>query len=258
MVSTSTVNKESFKNRLGKYNGSTNKNLNLVFNIEASLPLCITIDDRIDELTFSTDKVTVAAGPTNKITDPEYENINGKERYIFMGALKSPMTKNVVFLYYDNLYNDIIVTPDLSFLDLSSANSLFSDIRCYRIGSGHQLPNENLNKNLIADEIDAFKLPEPKTGLTLTTHLVSLPGYGLYTDHYGGGFEEQINNGINLIHDNRKLGLLVKLGPMTNVFNKTSSLPLYLLYQYGVLDYGIKYINNVNPETKNLWLTIKF
>lgn len=258
MISTIVTNQENFNSRLAKYSGTNNKNISLVLGITASLPICITQDNKITDLTFRTDKVTIAAGVTNKITDSAYEDKYGKERYIFMGALKSPITKNILYMYYDNLYQDIILAPDLSFLDLSSPNKIFPDIRCYRIGTGHELPNNSMNTFLNVSVENAFKLPEPKTGLTLESNLVSLPGYGLYTDHYGGGFEEMINQSINLIHDNRMLGILVNLGPVTNIFNTKTSIPLYLLYQYGALDYGIKYLNNMDPGTNNLWLTIKF
>lgn len=253
------TNVETFTNRLATFNGTSNKKLELILTAETTLPICITLDDKINPLTFKTEPAPSLPAAITKLENEEFKQKEGKERYVYMGAVKSPITYNILMLYYDRKWKDIILVPDLSFLDISSPNKLFDDIRCYRIGSGIDLPNSNANNHLPSHEVNRYQLAEGKTGLAAETKLVSLPGYGLFTDHYGGGFEEMINNSINLIHDNRKLGILIKLGTAAQVFtNPNVPIPTYLFFQYGVLDYGLKYLNVMKTENKTLWVTIKF
>lgn len=250
-----------FVTRGAIYNGTDGKKkIRVRLTIEAAIPICITQDDKISELTLSTDNVTVTSDNTTKLVDPVYEaNNENKERYIFMGALKSPLTKNVIYMYYDNMYNDIIITPDLSFLDLASPNSNFYDVRCYNLGIGEELLSNNKEGTLPPSLSKHYNLPEPNTKLALDTHLVTLPSYGFFTTDNGqGGFEETISSKFILRHNNRRVGTLVNLGPITKIFKTSDRLPLYLLYQYGIVDYGLKYISVVDPDKKNLWLPINF
>lgn len=253
------IDKDTFLNRIAVYNGMNgNKKLNIVLTVEAIAPICITLDDRIDELAFKSATSNVPESNATKLEDTEYKTQEKIDRYIYMGSLKSPMSLNVLFMYYDKKYKDILFVPDLRFLELSTPNKTFGDIRCYRIGSGAELSKPTPNSTITLDESRAYSLPEPKTGLSPETKLVGMPGYGIYHDRYGGGFEELVDNKINLLHDNRKLGTVVKLGRANEIFNNPNSLPIYLLYQYGVLDYGLKYLNVMNTENKVLYLLMRF
>lgn len=229
-----------------------NNNQQLTINIEATLPMLITIDKFITNATL---KTNTALSDTFTLTDPSIT-----DRYIFMNAIQSPLTNNVVYFFYDKEYQDIIITPNLEFtkLGLSTAGFTYS---AFRLGSGEKLGNYNINSVITNSKVDARKkLPLVKSKVPLKAHLITLTGVGresLY-GYEDGNFEEMVNDSINILHKFRKSAVIVELGTANDIFTILEDIPLYLLFQQSIKQYGIDYIGNINPNTNKIYVLLPF
>lgn len=244
---------DSFKLRVAKL-----KDITLNISVENTIPILITKDNKITDYIFKTSTETTKGSTDNTIADAEYKTETTKDRFIFFTALKSPLTNNVVYVYYDRKYQDIIMLPPIDYYNLGLPTMTYN-IRASRLGGGEELPNYFWHQDVPISDNSRYFLPETKANVASKTHLISLPGMATVSNNnHDDGYEEMINDSINLRHNTRRLGILVEIGLPRDVFVTPSSIPLYLLHQYSAMEYGIQYISNINQSANKLYFRLRF
>lgn len=229
----------------------------LVISVGNSLPMMITIPNLIKEVTLATQASPAITDEDFDISDPEYLADKGEERYVLVTVAQSPLTNNRAVFYYDKLFSDIIVLPNVAFLDLFDGNFTYK-LGAYHIGVGHNLTNSYPHQTLGLTQANTYKLPEANSKITNESYLVRLPGYIPENLLRNNAIEEMITDKLNLIRNNIQPGVLVKLGTADTIFKNVTALPLYLLAQTKLTEYSLTYINNVTPTTQEIYVSLVF
>jgi len=170
-------------------------------------------------------------------------------RYTYITTTKSVVSKNVVRLYHDALFNDIIVVPNLDNFGGSLATDPSAGMRyeltCRRIAGGDTLANEIYGGGISNN--NTFKIPKPITAVPSTHMALRLntisPNYGNRNGFYDIG---TTGNSFNL-SDARQLPTgILNLGTTTSLFGADVPLPLYQVYMSDMENYKLKNVN-VHP-----------
>lgn len=229
-------------------------NIQLLIRVENTLPLFMCVEERVNEYKFRDKTIKVTQGTTNKLVDSGFTG----DRFILISGIQSPVTNNVAYMYYDKKYKDILIIPNVEFLQLGLSGMSY-EVRASRLGSGCDLPSKWWHQDVPNAEQHSYQLPEVKSGLSLKTLLVSFPGTATTTNNNrNDGFEEMINNVYNIRHNMRRITTLIEIGVASNLFNNPTSLPLYMLYQHSLMEYGLHYVSNINPGQNKLYFRLKF
>ena len=253
MIQNLNVIKDSFETRITHLG-----NRRLVISVENTLPIFITLESYLQNVTIKEATVNLSKSADNTLTDNDFLAEAGTERFTFMGGIKSPLTHNIVYMYYDGKYKDILLMPNLEFFKLTLDKNTY-EVRVSRLGSGNDLPNKSFNQDLPTERTTSYELPEPKGILQPKCKLISLPGTSVNTDSQRDeSFEELINDVYNLQHNARRLQCLVELGDANTVFKNAGNIPLFLLYQHSIQSAGIKYMSNMSPGNNKLYFRLKF
>lgn len=241
-------NEDRFECRVVKLKG-----IKLIIRVENAIPIVITKDNYINELTVKEATSNVTLNDEHQLTDDDFQN-----RFIMTGSVKSTITHNVVIFYYDKKYKDILILPNVEFLHLGLVSDVY-EVRASRLGSGGGMPNQLLGNSASMDKIETYELPETKSGIKFKSRLVTIPGSSVSSNiNKDNGFEEAVSNTVTIYHRSRRVSELVELGTAKELFTKVDRLPLYLMYQYSLQEYGIKYISNVDPGNNKLYIRLIF
>lgn len=178
------------------------------------------------------------------------------DRFISMGCARSALTENIISLYYDKKYKDILVCPDFSYLTILTSSTPFN-LTAYRLGSHTPLKDGDISSLLGMSEGDRFHLPEAKTGLKFKSYMLSITGAGTNNAIGADRFEELIKDVWNINHFSRRPSVLVELGTPAEIFTKPTPLHLYLLAQLNVVDFSTYYAGYMDYKDK-LYLHFKF
>lgn len=240
----------------------TNKNISnksLELSIEATLPMMVTLSTYLDELTIIKEAGPAITEEDFDISDDEYLQVNGEERFEIVTVAKSPLTNNRAVFYYDKLFSDIIVLPNVAFLDMFEANFHYR-LRGFRIGSGCILDKKTPHQVLPMNRSSVFKLPEANSKITNDTLLVRIPG--IVPEHLvrNDTIEEQIDKSklINLIRTTVQPSCLINLGPASTIFKTVGKLPIYLLAQTSLKEYTLDYLMNIDPKDNDILISLYF
>lgn len=250
------MTKDNLQVRYAELNKDKNKFIELY--IEATLPIMITKSSYLTELTIKSEPSPAVAVADFAITDAEYTADKGAERFDLLTVAKSPITGNRAVFFYDKLFEDIIVLPNTDFLDVIPTGFKVQ-LRGFRIGSGMQLDKKQPHQVLSNVEKYCCKLPATKTNIAVKSHLVMVPG--MVPEHIVRNdlVERKIDNDNTLCYTVVQPSVIVDLGNAASVFNTApASLPLYLLAQHSLREYNLLYINNIDPGTNNLLISLTF
>ena len=218
--------------------------------VEFTQPICISDDAVITAATLRSET-------GSSINAPAFADREQQDRYVFLNSLKSPLTGSTILFWYDKQFEDILITPPMSFFALANPTERF-DMRVARLGGQGQHPDYSLNNKYPVTEDARFKLKTPGTSLTFKAHLLLMPATvqeGLF-NYSTGEFEEQVN-AINLIHKVKRMLVLIELGTLKEVFPNNETIPTTLLYQFSINEYGIKDLGLLSPSSK-LYLPLQF
>ena len=235
----------------------TNKFLEIA--IDSTLPMMITKSDYLNELTITQEAGPAIVDEDFDITDSEYKDEYGVERYVLVTVAKSPITNNRVVFYYDRLFQDIIVVPNIAFLDLFAANFAYR-LTGHRIGSGCTLHKQSPHQVLPNEKRYVFKLPEANEKIANTTLLARVPG--IIPEHLVRNdiIEELLppNKTINIIRNTVQPSCIINLGKATTIFKNAGNLPLFLLAQTSIREYKLQYVNNIDPKDNDILISLFF
>lgn len=233
----------------------TNKTTSI--RVQASLPMFITDETRLQELILSSE--TTPAGSSTKygISDVDYKASLNDERYVYLTTAKSPITKNIVVFFYDKLCEDIIIVPDTTAL-LPYDAGFRLELRAYRLGAGVILDRYTPYQVLPVSEKTNYKLPAIKGPIDVKTHIVMVPGVSQDNLVRTNLLDRRIDTD-NIINISTVQPMtMIELGVSTNIFVKDAALPLYLLGQTSIREYQLHYINHSNPGTNKLYIGLNF
>lgn len=258
----------SLQTRIDKDDNYLNRRIHLTINnkqlcvrakIQATTPLLITDDESFQRFVYKTEQSLEQASYVIK----GWKNENGTldiNRFIFITRVESYINRDIVDLYYDKKYQDIIIVPDLVYTKhLSPTEDI--NIFCQRIGGGYNVNDNTLTGLTISsDENCKITLPEARKISSASVYMAAIPG--LQTPDYtqdANSYEEMLNDAINLKRYHRQMLSFLCLGTVSQLFGEVHRLPLYLLYQSGVRGFSFKYLNQVKPDANTkLYIPLNF
>lgn len=220
--------------------------------IEGSLPLIITRPADIQNLTLTSEVSPTVVADDFELSDPEVPN-----RYSLLTVAKSPITQNIVAMYYDTKHEDIIILPDMSSLLLCDEPLKFN-VRGYRLGYNGMLGNNRPYQVLSIDNKHNVKLPNIAGQIEVKSHLVMIPGIAQSNLVRNDTLETMLDAKNNFCKTTVQPSILIELGTAATVFKTVSKLPLYMLAQTSIREYQLHYLNNTAPGTNPLYLSLFF
>ena len=239
----------------------------LVVNVQGTLPIMITNQTFLtnSDLTFKSIKGLEAnnfPGIDNlkDTVDQQYFDNTG-DRLKVWGTAQSPLTYNNIIFYYDKIYQDILILPDLRGYSLVPAGKKLQ-VPALRLGGGCEFKLQSLGQLVPTTPANAYKLVVSSGGSSaFTTYLTTIPGINSTEVDKGGvwnRFEEMVDDKYNIYHTQRGSGLIIELGIRDDIFATLRKLPLYLLHQVSIHNYGIDYLGIKDPEANTMYITLKF
>lgn len=234
--------------------------------LESALPFLAIPSDFVEK-TKITEKTTAPVTDLNLLpnilVDAE-PDVNGDlqvvERFIYISSITSPVTGNVMTMYYDKEFKDIILIPSLETIDTVDISSGAVEFKLsgFVIGVNHGINYENEIAKYPYTEENSIQLPEAKTNIEVTTSTCILKGAGGYdTDNgvsrYVSGTEYDSILPVRTPYTN-----LVKLGAVTEFLSEASRLPTYLVYQASKDRHAVARLGNVDTKTSDIYFELKF
>ena len=242
-----------------KDNKDTLTNNNLIIEIKDTLPL-VTIDD---DLISNNTAVSTTYDSTmdndsikNYPVDVEYKQThtdadgNGVDRFIYITKVTSAISKNIIRLFYDRKYNDIIVVPALDWISQTIIGQTYN-ILANRIGGGDG--RNEVASDLILPVNDKYLLPETNENISNDHYFVKM--HGVSTPKSGTFYV--IVDADHRVRDEKLLPTgMLSLGSMSDLFVTEELLPTFTIYQITSNRFASKYVGNVIPD--NIYLPITF
>lgn len=223
----------------------------LVIHVENTLPIFITVENRLKEMTIREQTISLT-GPN--LTDDTLEN-----RFTYISSVQSPITKNVAMLYYDKRYKDILILPNLEYLTHGVSSGTYC-IRASRLGSGSRSNSRSWFHDVTNAYTSRCALPETKSNIQIKTLLTNFTGTAFATPgNKDEGYVEILSDNKGQIkHNMKRLQSIVNLGTAASLFKEVGPVPVYLLYQHTMMEFGIEYIANKLTDSNNLYVRLKF
>lgn len=252
---------DTFRNRVMTL-PSNNKtpNRTIIAKLTGTLPIMITNEGVIDQDTIVEGDDKTEEGDSNKLVDKEWSKDNKNEdRFIFMSAVRSAMTNNRAYFYYDNKYNDIIILPNIDTISLAGDNIVFP-VTGFRLGSGVGMRTTNIINMISMDEADRVKLPKCKKNIkTMKSRYITMPTAGNNRSVDAAKITTYIQNKYSFEEVDGSMFIIIEMGTVADIFETPpSSIPVYLLYQMSLIENGIRYIGFKNTENLKLYVKLAF
>lgn len=161
-------------------------------------------------------------------------------RYIFLSRSESNLYKNIVDVYYDTKYNDIIIMPTTRYLGDNSLDNIHTNtiknIAAYRLGGQGNIDNTRIG-NKYLPVTSRFNVPRVTGRLANKFMYINLPG--LHTPHGSEYLKVSVNeNPLTDMIGNSNRGV----GVTTLTLPAPITVPLYDVIQYGVDSYRLDYL----------------
>ena len=231
----------------------------VILNITKTLPVIIASDEVISNNSILIKTTTPVLPQDLKcfIIDNEYSSINAGDRFIYITSIYSHTTNNINLLYYDKMFSDIIVIPNMSYLDIVDTHTVFK-INGYRIGSNVNTSDRDITMSLPTTNDTIVKLPQVKENITSRSILANIAGSYVDNNSKGNSIEVLKDGVFNLTYMDTPPITIIDLGLYTDIFEDIVNLPTYLLHGMSPSIYGLHYLNSMNISTKKLYLALRF
>lgn len=238
-------------------NNGNPSNKKVDIRVEASLPMFITDETKLQELILSSESSPADGANKYGISDVEYKASLNDERYVYLTTAKSPITYNIAVFFYDKLCEDILIVPDVSAM-LQYEAGFRLELRGYRLGAGVALDKTSPFQVLPVNVKSSFKLPLIKGAITCKTHIVMIPGVSQENLIRTNLIDRVIDNRHTINISTVQPMTIVELGTSADLFNGTPRVPLYLLGQTSIKQYQLHYINNTEPGNNKIFIGLNF
>lgn len=225
----------------------------LCINITNTLPI-VHIDTTLADNRQLLTKNNAAIGGTilnNLASDDDViDEVSGdvtSYRYIFISRSESNLYKNIIDVYYDTKYNDILIIPTTQYLGNESMENPHTNtiktITGYRLGGHGNLDSSRIG-NKYLPVTSKFNMPVISTRLDNKFMYINIPG--LHTPHGSEFLKVAVNeNPLTDMISNSNRGV----GITTLTLPAPISVPLYGVIQYGVDSYRLEYLGIKKTST---------
>jgi len=154
------------------------------------------------------------------LVDPVWSAANGNTpRYTFIARPKSPLTNNVVDIYHDAAFGDIIIIPTLKYYNANYSGIVY-EIDGHTIGSKkvRTLPRSVEMNFSIESEKDLIKIPDAKPNIVSKVGMILMQGLGANEQLKGWKAVDGTNtyNGLSIAATT-----YIDLGTKGDLFNLT-------------------------------------
>lgn len=210
------------------------------------------VDSRLDLVTNLPYDIDYEADPVNA----------GKARFMYITEFDSGVTKVKNIMLYDRKYKDILVVPDLDFLD-NSDDIILQDttfvISAFRIGSSAIGLNSASIDSFLSPDKNLIALPEPieNAGNKVTVNLIN--GIANDTKNKSTWVFEKYASGEGITRGDMIPASFINLGTVEELFGDAGTIvPFSIAYQITPETFNISYIGNKSPKQRDLYIMLKF
>lgn len=248
------MNKDTLKHRTARLadinNANTFLNINVEINIEAALPMFVVHDDLINRTKYLETSSRTIKKPNITIGDKEYTEKYNQSRFVFLGSAESGQTHDIIFLYYDRLFKDIIVLPDLSYLTVDVMPTTYL-VNGYALGyvNTKQLVLQP-SDTIPVDESLKFELPEPVTNTEMVLTSCWLNNSTKSLKYSSLEIAKVLDDGTQLNTTFVDYYHIVTLDTPNIFFKEDVPIPHYIMYQMGPGKYMLKSQGNKTTKSK--------
>ena len=226
----------------------------LVITVSNTLPIVI-LDDALvtNNKTVETEYISDVDSDSNEnyLIDTAYEAETGNERFIYVTRVNSAISNNYARVYYDRKWQDILVLPNMVYINQDHAGNLYSVIAS-RIGGGQRNKNE-VGSDFILNKDAVFALPETKEDINNKHYFLKMHGIATVPS---SSFYIHLDADHG-VRDKRLVPTgFLSLGSMSDVFVDEEVIPTFTVYQIAADRYVSKYLGNVIPE--NIYIPLTF
>lgn len=241
--------------------GKEDNKITMVANLSGSLPILIIGDNIIaNTKVYDSDKAKVIKSiEINQVlSDPEFLDKEGKERFIGIGDVTSLQTGNMLSFWYDRKYKDIFVIP--AFIGLNYSETL-SDIvppvvDVYNVEGFTIGGLENAGRNIMVDEMiannEANHIPLPETvegyDKEMKVHTCFIPGVNKSIYYKSMEVIKDIEPGLHVSTGIIDFVHIIDIGLPDELFQDFKTLPKYMIYQMGISKYCLKRYGNSDDK----------
>jgi hypothetical protein len=207
---------------------------------------------------------------TNVLTDSEYKNTTGNDRFVFVTKVTTPNYGNLSNnIYYDRKNSMFFMVPDLSMLlDTSIIGNKHLILDGVIIGYISNVKDQiNIDSSFSVADSSNYLYKEPKSNIGNTTSLVTVYGlnYGnnnkmiTYTEKSvttSAGFTDN----IGVQYNQGDPTVVVDLGTASDIFSDTKDLRIaaHTLVRSGITTYNTVSVGLVDPKDEHIYLFIRF
>lgn len=228
---------------------------NIIINLHVvnTLPIIVGSDTWINKFAITPTKTINNPTPSQNILslDSSYDNpVNLQKRYTFITVVTSVITLTSVYLYYDNVFKDILVLPDIESF-ISSKDNILVNLSVYRIGSKGPLNERKVYSQLGLEPDRIYPLPNFNK-IESSNLVISIPG--TYSPIESNQLLVESLSGIKKIQSYS----FINLGKYSSILSSENTLPLYMLgnFKYGEL--GLDYLGVTSLANNNLYIPLNF
>jgi len=214
----------------------------IVMRIEKTIPFVMVSSNIITNNTIN-EKITALATVVNNTLVDELD----ATRFTYLTTTHSTVSNNIVRIYHDSLYGDLIVVPDLDNLGTGAMTDPNTNITyilgCSRIAGGEHLANDSYDGSIGNNNL--YKIPTPIASVASKHMSVKLNGISPVYGNRNGFYDIGATGASFNISDARQLPTgLLDIGLTADVFGPNAILPVYNVYMYDNENYKMRYLNN--------------
>lgn len=218
--------------------------------LEGALPIMLIDDKLVNKMSYINYSGKGNEPITQTLHDPEYLKENGKERFIYIGLTESPQTKDGTRFYYDRLYKDIILIPNIDYINNSVKPTTYF-LNGYLIGClGNDKDVQSVTDTLPITEELHFSLPEPQAVRPIRTDSLWLNSSTKSLGYRSLEIAKVLDDGTQLNTTFIDYYHVLTLGTAQEIFGSETSIPHYLMYQSSPGKYGLKSQGNKTTDQK--------
>lgn len=214
----------------------TNTNILVNIVVDRTIPIILYKDDLVTRHGIKSD--THPQISDDNVFNTITADLNGDERYIYIGYNISNITKNSVRMYYDILHKDIIVIPDTDnlILDATLQSGKVYNLSGYVLGSSEHFIDKTTFTSLYGKVSDIYsnKLPVCNKNISTTkTHIMNMPGISYNTATGSNMLGIMINDSVYLERSSSDKCILIELGTASDLLvDPSEKLPCYTIYGF--------------------------
>jgi hypothetical protein len=186
-----------------------------------------------------------------KLVDQAYENNNnGTERFVEMVLPMNPFTGSSYSMYYDRLYSDLFILPDLEMFALPGIISAEINIDGYSIGGVFNAYSQSCFHSYI-DKVSRKKLTlVDKPTLACDGKLMLMTGFGRVNNGRFSHVNLQSSSGGYVQRSLDEYVDMITLPKLGELFSNLDDVDSYLFYQNQLANFSLVKISTLDSSAR--------